>query len=594
MPSAVLGGKSGDGSATWFRQPGTVQTLPMRRRTRVLLLLLVAGVAGAFVIGRVVGGPQIKTGSYLLLNVRGQYVEAPPQDAIGRLTGGGRPLLDLLRMINAAKSDERIAGLIVRVGSLGIGWAKAQDIRDAFADFRKSNKPLLALLEQEASGSNVEYYVASAAERVYLSPAVTAPLNGLASNFVFLGGLWEKLDIELTVEKIREYKTMGDMLGNKRMTEAHREMANSLLDSINDQFVTGLAEGRQLELAAVHRLIDECPVSPAGYEAAGLSDGSKYLEAIHESLGGDQVPLVEQEDYELQLDGNRLAGNPQIAIVYAAGTIINGESTTGLQGEMAGADTLREALEEARVDENIKAVILRVDSPGGSALASDLIWRATQKVRATKPVIVSMSDVAGSGGYYISTGANRIVAQPGTFTGSIGVVFARPNVRGLLRNLGIHTETITRGRYAYLDDLTSPLDAGARTKLIDELDHIYAQFVDRVASGRGLSTEAVNDIGRGRVWTGAQAAEIGLVDDLGGFHTAIDIAKEQAGIDPAADADLVFLPKEKPLLARLAAIFAGRGGVRLPQHLEQVLRLAAHPFEEGTMLTLMPESIDIR
>jgi protease-4 len=227
-------------------------------------------------------------------------------------------------------------------------------------------------------------------------------------------------------------------------------------------------------------------------------------------------------------------------------------------------------------------------------LASDLIWRATQKVRDKKPVIVSMSDVAGSGGYYISTGANRIVAQPGTLTGSIGVVFARPNFRGMLRNLGINTETLTRGKYAYLDDLTSPVDAGGREKLIAEMNHIYEQFVDRVASGRSLSPEAVNKLGRGRVWTGEQAKENGLVDDLGGFHTAIDVAKEQAGIEPTTEVDLIFLPKEKPLLARLAAIFAGRGGIRLPEEIARVVRVAVHPFEDGGMLTLMPESIDIR
>lgn len=566
----------------------------MRRRTRYILLFLLVAIVAAVVTGSRLGGPKIETGSYLLLNVRGQYVEAPPQDVIGRLAGGGRPLLGLLRTIRAAKSDERIAGVVVRVGPLGIGWAKAQDIRDAFADFRKSNKPLLALLEQEATGSNIEYYVASAAEQVFLSPAVTAPLSGLASNFMFLGGVWEKLDIELTVEKVREYKTMGDMLANKRMTEAHREMANSLLDSLDGQFVNGLAEARGLNAADIRQLIDDCPVTPAQYETAKLSDGTRYLEAIHENLGGDQIRLVEDDDYELDIGSNRFAGSPQVAVIYAAGTIINGQSTTSLQGEMVGADTLREALKEAEEDDNVKAVILRVDSPGGSALASDLIWRATQKVRDSKPVIVSMSDVAGSGGYYISTGASRIVAQPGTLTGSIGVVFARPNIRGLLHNLGINTETMTRGKYAYLDDFTSPVDASGRQKLVAEMNHIYEQFVDRVANGRSLSPEAVNKIGRGRVWTGEQAKENGLVDDLGGFHTAIDVAKEQSGIEAETEVDLVFFPKEKPLLARLAAIFAGRGGVHLPEDVARVVRVAAHPFQEGGMLTLMPESIDIR
>jgi protease-4 len=566
----------------------------MRRRTRLLLVLVLVLVCAKLVSNRLLGGLKIDTGSYLLIDIGGSYIEAPPLDVLGQLAGGGKPLLTLLDTIRAAAADHRIAGAVVRIGSLDIGWAKAQDIRDAFADFRKSNKPLLALLEQEATGGNLEYYVASAAERVYLSPAATAPLNGLASNFMFLGGLWEKLDIELTVEKVREYKTMGDMLANKRMTEAHREMANSLLDSIDSQFVLGLAEGRGLEEKTIRALIEQCPVSPAEYEEARLSDGTKYVEAIHDGLGGKQAPLVDAEEYAAEVIAGRFGGGPQIAVVYASGTIVGGESTTGLQGEMIGAETLREALQEAAESESVQAVILRVDSPGGSALASDLIWRATQEVRDAKPLIVSMSDVAGSGGYYISTGADRILAQPGTFTGSIGVVFARPNIKRLLRNLGIHTETLTRGRYAYLDDLTSPIDQPGRAKLIAEMDHVYGQFVDRVAQGRELTPEAVDGIGRGRVWTGMQALDKGLVDELGGFEQAIDAAKEAAGIEPETEVALVFLPREKPLLARLAGLFRTEVGIELPDTFRRAATLAAHPFQDGGLLTFMPASIEVR
>lgn len=566
----------------------------MRRRIVFVLLLVLGLYVANLVIGGLLRRSAVPTGSYLLLDVRGTYVETPPKDLFGKLTAGGKPLLHLIETLQVAAEDDRIAGVVARIGALHIGWAKAQDIRDAFAAFRKSDKPLLALLEQEATGGNIAYYVASAAERIYLSPATTAPLNGLASTFVFLGGLWEKLDIELTVEKVREYKTMGDMLANKRMTDAHREMANSLLDSINEQFVTALAEARDLDADAVHRLLDQCPVAPPAYEAAGLSDGTKYLEALHASLGGEQVSFVEEEDYEPEVEAARLRGGAQIAVVYASGTIVTGESTTGLQGEMVGADTLREALEEAAEDESIRAVVLRVDSPGGSALASDLIWRSTQMVREKKPLIVSMSDVAGSGGYYISAGADRILAQPGTFTGSIGVVFARPNIRGLLNEMGINTETISRSRFAHLDDITTPIDAEGRARLIAEMNHVYEQFVDRVAQGRDLSAETVNEIGRGRVWTGAQAVDNGLADDLGGFQAAIDEAKERAGIDPSSAVELVFFPREKPLLLRLAGLLRSRGVVDLPEPIGAFARVALHPFTDGGFLTLMPALIEIR
>lgn len=564
----------------------------MRRRIRIFFVLVLLLLVAKMAADRLLGGPSIATGSYLLLDLRGEYVEAPPDDVIGRLAGAGsKPLHDVLSALRAAARDSRIAGTIARIGSLDIGWAKAQDLRDAFADFRKSKKPLLALLEQEAAGGNLEYYLASAAERVYLSPAATAPLNGLASQFFFLGGVWEKLDIELTVEKIREYKTMGDMLANKRMTDAHREMANSLLDNIDAQFVAAIAEARGLEPQAVRDIIEQCPVSPASYERAGLSDGTRYLEALHDALGGEQTPLVKLDHYNNARP--RIAADKRIAVVYAVGTIIAGESGTTIAGQVVGADTLREALQEAVADTSVRAVVLRVDSPGGSALAADQVWRATQKVRDKKPLVVSMSDVAASGGYYISTGADRIVAQPATLTGSIGVVFVRPSVPRFLANLGIHTETIARGRFAHLDDITMPLDREGRAKLVAEMEHIYAQFVDRVASGRRMTTAEVDEIGRGRVWTGAQAVENKLVDALGGFFTAVEAAKQAAAIDPAEEVELVFYPKRKPLIARLIEILGGQAAVRLPEPLRQFGR-AAPVFGDGGPLTLMPLSIHIR
>jgi protease-4 len=566
----------------------------MRRRLRWLIALVLLFFAGRFVVQRFLGGPTIATGSYLLLDIRGEYVEAPPDDVLGRLTGAGaRSLYHLLAALHAAADDDRIAGIIARIGPLGIGWAKAQDIRDGFAEFRRSDKPLLALLEQEAAGSNLEYYVASAAERIYLSPAATAPLTGLASQFVFLGGVWEKLDVDLTVEKIREYKTMGDMLANKEMTAAHREMANSLLDSIDDQFVGAIAEARRLDAKVVRNLIEECPVSPANYESAGLSDGTKYLEALHEALGGEQTPLIELDEYaEADMSGG--FSQPRVAVVYAVGAIVAGESGTTLSGQIVGADTLRDALQEAADDDSVRAVVLRVDSPGGSALASDLIWRATQRVRDKKPLIVSMSDVAGSGGYYIATGADRIVAQPGTLTGSIGVVFARPSVPRLLANLGVNTETITRGKFAYLNDITTPLEREGRAKLVAEMEHIYEQFVDRVSKGRSLSTAEVDEIGRGRAWTGAQAMDNKLVDALGGFYAAIDVAKEAAGIEPEQEVELAFYPEHKPLITRVAELLSGEAAAHLPEPLRQIAHVTALPFRDGGMLTLMPQWIRIR
>ncbi len=568
----------------------------MRRRTRYLLLLLLMIIAGGLIVRARLRGPAIKAGSYLVLEVGGAYEEAPPQDLLGQLVRRHeRTLIDLLTMIREAQVDQRIKGVIVRIAPLETGWAKVQDMRDGLIEFKSSGKPLLALLEQEAIGGNKEYYLATVADRVYLPPAVNAPLNGLQAQFFFLGGVWDKLDIQMNVEKIREYKTMGDMIANKEMTAAQREMANSLLDSIYAQFVTGIAQGRGLAAAAVRSLIDQCPVSPVEYEAARLSDGTKYLQDLHDEIGGEETPLVEMKDYaQVSAKSLGLGVGPKIGVVFGVGAIVLGESGTGVQGQMLGADTVGEALRDAAEDDEVRAIVFRVDSPGGSAVASDLMWRATQQARKHKPLIVSMSDVAGSGGYYIATGANQIVAQPATLTGSIGVVYVRPNFRGLLARMGINTETIGRGRFADLADVITPLSAEGRQKLIAEMNHTYDVFVDRVAAGRNMSAERVNDVGRGRVWTGTQAKDNGLVDELGGFVAAVQAAKQAAGIERKQEVQLVFYPKAKGFVERLGELLGTRLTVELPRAWKVALGSLALPFPEGTLLTLMHETVEVR
>ena len=568
----------------------------MRRGRRYIVLFLVLVAIVVWAARSLLREPAIKTGSYLVLELSGTYAEAPPPDLMGRLLHRReRTLLELVTIIREAQVDQRIKGVIARIGPLDTGWAKIQDMRDALLAFKNSGKPLLALLEDEARGSNKEYYLASVADRIYLSPSTTAPLNGLAAQFLFLGGVWDKLDIQMNVEKVREYKTFGDMIANKEMTAAHREMANSLLDNLDEQFVGAIAQGRGLEPDALRALIDQCPVSPPDFEAARLSNGTRYLQDLHAELGGDDTPLVEMADYaQISAKSLGLGVGPKVGVVYGVGTVMTGESGTGVQGEVLGADTLTEAFEDAAADDDVRAIVFRIDSPGGSALASDLVWRATQEAQKKKPVIVSMSDVAGSGGYYMAAGAKRIVAQPATLTGSIGVVFVRPNVRGMLARIGVNTETISRGKFAEIDDLTTPLTPEGREKLITEMNHIYDVFVDRVATGRGLAQERVNEIGRGRVWTGAQAKDNGLVDELGGFMSAVDAAKRAAGIGSKQEVQLVFYPRAKGVVDRLSELLSTHATLELPRPWQQALRSVALPFEDGTLLTLMRETVDVR
>jgi protease-4 len=360
------------------------------------------------------------------------------------------------------------------VRPLTFGWAKAQDIREALLRFRDSGKPLHAYLELELGGGTMEYYIASAADHIHVPPGAAAPVTGLLAQFAFLGGVWEKLDIEMQVVKIREYKTFGDMLENKEMTPYHREMADSLLDSMYAQLVEGIAEQRQLEPAAVRAAIDAAPATPDELQKAGLVDGAGYLDELQSRLTGPDGAFLSAEDYA---DARRplpdhLPVRHRLALVYGVGPVTTGESRSSpLDGDTTmGADTLVEAFRDATKDEQVEAIVFRVDSPGGSALASDLIWRATRAAGERKPVIVSMSDVAASGGYYVSAGAHRILAQPGTITGSIGVVLAKPNVKGFLAALGINTVELRRGELAAMLSLTESFSPAELRRVTATMD----------------------------------------------------------------------------------------------------------------------------
>jgi len=573
----------------------TVRPPRRKRWGRRLIIIGVVAVALFLIARSFLGVPTIPKGTYLLLTVENDYPEQPPDDLFGRIARGNTmPLIDLIALIHDAGKDERVAGMVVRVRSLQIGWAKAQDVRDALVEFRASGKTLIAYLEQEIAPSALEYYVATAADKIYQPPGGGAPLTGLSAQYLFLGGVWEKLDIEMQVEKIREYKTAGDMIAAKEMSPYHREMANSLLDSVFAQLIEAIAESRQLSAETVEAAIDRGPSTPDEFAAAGLADGPKFLDDLRRELTGADGKLISAEDYD---HAGRVTGaKHKIAVVYGVGAITTGESSGGVLDERAmGSDTITDAFRLAAEDKEARAIVFRIDSPGGSALASDLIWRATQDARAVKPVVVSMSDVAASGGYYSATGANRIIAEPATLTGSIGVVMVKPNVAGFLARLGVNTTTLARGKLARMLSLTSSLTEAERARLVSSINYIYDTFLKRVADGRHLSRDQVDEIGRGRVWTGQQAQSVGLVDELGGFTTAINAAKSLVGIPESEPVELVFYPKHRPILERLSRLLAARIVGEMPAWWSAV-RASFPPVDvpDGSLLTLMPERIVIR
>jgi protease-4 len=340
-------------------------------------------------------------------------------------------------------------------------------------------------------------------------------------------------------------------------------MSEAILDSIETQFLTDIAASRGLTREELEAIVDQAPASPAELEARRLIDGAAFLDEILEKE--NDPPLVKADVYARVAAADvGFAPKATFALIYGAGSVVVGEGHARPGGSpvMASAD-LSEAFEQASANPEVRAIIFRIDSPGGSALASDLIWRAVRKARNKgKPVVASFSDVAASGGYYVAAGADRIVAQPSTITGSIGVFVIRPMIAGALEKLDIGFASLTRGRHADMLLSTQPLSEGARDRMRDEVRGIYQQFVSRVAEGRSLDAERVNEVGRGRVWTGAAAKEAGLVDTLGGLREAVLEAKGLVGLDPDADVVLVPFPPPRPLLEQLREAFQGTAAAR--------------------------------
>jgi protease-4 len=570
------------------------------RRVFVVLLLGVA-VAVALVLWK---APSVKPGSVLQLEIGGGYLEAPSVPFAARLFGERKvPLAALLSEMRKAEHDARLAAVVLRVRKLDVGWGKAQEIRDAITALRGAGRHPIAYLEVEDYGANLEYFVASAAEQVYLSPATRTPFVGMAAEYLFLGGLWEKIGVQIEVERVGEYKSAAETFAAKQMSDPHRVMANALLDSISQNFAHAVAESRGLAPEQVSAAIDAAPVVPAEMKERKLIDGIAFLDEVIAMQG--ERPLVQAREYAaVSPESVGIRPEASFALIYGTGAVVTGDGSSNSRGQpQLSAETVSRAFRDAAEDPSIRAIIFRVDSPGGSPLASDIVWRATQQARAKgKPVVASFSDVAASGGYYAACGVDAIVAEPTTLTGSIGVFVLRPIVGGLLDKLGIGVASLTRGAHADLLLSTQPLKPDTRALVQTEVRAVYDLFVSRVADGRKLSAGRVDEIGRGRVWTGVQAREVGLVDELGGLHAAVTKAKEKVGLRPGADVTLVVFPAPEPLAVQIREALQGAATHTavsdslwpgLPASLRRVLDwLMSVP--SGSPVLLPPVAVEIR
>jgi len=576
------------------------------RSARWLLVLLVLAVV-AWLVLRERPGFAPKPGSMLVVELAGDYQETPDTPLFARLAGEEKqPLLPLLSQLRMAERDERITGVLIKLHSLGVGWGKAQELREAIGSLREKGRHPIAYVEVEGFGANLEYYVASAAEEVWLAPATRTPFVGLAAEYLFLGGLWEKLGVKIDVERIGEYKSAAEIYADKEMSEPHREMANALLDSITQQFVAGVAQSRGLPEEQVRAVMNQAPMTGEDMLAAGLVNGIAYADEIVAKRG--DPPLVKSTEYAA-VDPASVGFSPKatFAVIYGAGPVRLGRGGGATQrGPSLASDDVAEALHDAAEDDEIKAIVFRIDSPGGSPLASDLVWHAVQEARKKKPVVASVSDMAASGGYYVIAATDGLVAPPGSLVGSIGVYVLRPMLQGFFEKLGIGYTGLTRGEHADLLLSGRPMTPDSRARLAEEVRGTYDLFVQRVADGRSLSTERVDGVGRGRVWTGAQGAEIGLVDSLGGIRTATNLAKEKVGLHADDDVGLVPYPRPKPLIeqvreavesgaveaaARAAVVEAA--GAAMPAPLSRLVEwLSSVPT--GVPVLLPPAAIEIR
>ena len=524
----------------------------------IVLVLVVVGVIGVgLLVMSLDSEPEIKDRSVLVLNIEGSLPDYANADALSsRLFGASpRSLASLTEQLRKAKSDKRVGGVLVNIGLVMTGWGKADEIREAIADYRTSGKPIYAFMEY---GTDKEFYIATSCERVYVAPIGDLWINGLAAQAMFFRGSLDKLGVYMDMRQIGKYKNAPEQYTRKEMSEGQREATNAILDDLFNRYVEGVARARNKSIDEVRNIIDHAPVTARNAAAMNLIDGAKYREEVEDELKarlnyteGERLRLVRESQYRrVSPAALGLDKDDSVAVIYASGAIGSGESDDGSFGGEAtvGSDTLVKALRDAREDKSIKAIVLRVDSPGGVSYPSDIIWQAVETAKRKKPVVVSMSDLAASGGYYISMNANRIFAQPSTLTGSIGVYAGKPVLKGFYDWIGVSTEYTTRGENAGIFRETEPFTKEESAKFEDGLrKYYYDVFVPKVAEGRKRDREYIDSIGQGRVWTGTQGLERGLVDELGGMERAIASAKQLANIPAERQVRRVVFPAPRTL-----------------------------------------------
>ena len=584
----------------------------------VIVTVLMVFVIGVILLAESFSKPSVPDNSVLVLSVSGDLPDYVPEDQLAKAIGinQGQSFTGILTQLRKAKVDDRIGGVLLDISFPRIGWGKAEELREAIKEFKTSGKPVYAYMEL---GMNREYYIATAADKIFLPPSGDLYVNGFAAEAMFYKGSLDKLGIEADVIQIGpKYKNAPDQYTRKEMGEGQREVINAVLDEYFARFTSGIADSRKKSVDDVKAIIDNAPYNARAAKEIGLIDDAMYEEQVYEELKkrldykeDDKLRTIRGGEYrEIPSDSLGLNNGERIALIYASGAINVGRSNDSpFGGSMVGSDTVVAAVNDAANDTSIKAIVLRVDSPGGSALASDLMWNALENAKKKgKPVVVSMSDVAASGGYYIACNANKIVAEPTTITGSIGVFMGKPVVKGFYDWLGITNEYVMRGKNSGIFRETEKWTPEERAKMEEGTNNIYFNnFLPKVAQGRNMDAERANALGQGRVWTGTQAKENGLIDEFGGLEKAINIAKELANLPADKDVRRVVFPAPRPFFETLfgdpeetqtTAEYKAQEALAasLPEDARRALRYAElfDRMKNGEAMLMLPFELEIR
>ncbi|HVO98000.1 MAG TPA: signal peptide peptidase SppA [Bryobacteraceae bacterium] len=568
------------------------------------LLGVVVGLVFAVLAAVIVGAsamwlsdrpPAVADGSTLVLHLEGNLPEQSPVELPVPFLQDQQPLtmVETWQLLRKAAMDPRIKAVVLEPRGLSVGWAKLEELRGSILAFRKSGKPVYAYLR--GAGSK-EYYVATAADRVFMSPEDELDVKGLRAQLMFVKGTLDKLGVGLEFEHVGKYKDAPDMFTRTSPTPETLEVENQILDQYFGDIVRVIAEGRKKQPDAVKALIDDGPFVGKSALDAGLVDALLFEDEMYDQLKDaaklSAIKKIGEKDYS-RAQASGFEGKTKIAFLVGQGEITRGRTGDTASSDGITASGLVKLMRQVKDDDSIKGVILRIDSPGGDGIASDDILHEAKLLSAKKAVVISMSDLAASGGYFIAMSGDPIVAYPNTLTGSIGVFFGKLNLKGLFDKIGISTQMLKRGRFADIDSETAPLNDEQRAKLRREIETFYKEFVDRVAAGRKQPYDKVEALAQGRVWLGSQAKQNGLVDELGGLDRAVEMVRDRAKISSSEKLVLVTYPPKRTVWDVL--FNRSDDTSELESRLRPFIgRLPMRALARGGILRLMPFAIEVK